>query len=47
VLEHGKIVESGTHAELMRLRGHYAGMFRLQEVEEAGGEEPARAAVAS
>lgn len=29
-LEHGRIIESGTHDELMELNGKYAGMFRLQ-----------------
>lgn len=29
-LEHGQIVESGTHDELMELNGKYAQMFRLQ-----------------
>ncbi len=30
VLEHGKIIESGSHAELMQLDGHYAELFNLQ-----------------
>jgi ATP-binding cassette subfamily B protein len=30
VLEKGKLVESGTHEELMSANGLYAGMFRLQ-----------------
>lgn len=29
-LEHGRIVEEGTHQELMEKDGHYAEMFRLQ-----------------
>jgi ABC-type multidrug transport system fused ATPase/permease subunit len=30
VLDEGRVVESGTHADLMALGGRYAGMFRLQ-----------------
>ena len=30
VLENGQILESGTHAELVALRGHYAELFELQ-----------------
>jgi ATP-binding cassette, subfamily B, bacterial len=29
-LEHGKLVEEGTHEELMRLNGRYARLFRMQ-----------------
>ena len=29
-LEHGRLVEEGTHAELMRLNGRYARLFRMQ-----------------
>lgn len=39
-LEHGKIVEEGTHQELMQREGRYAAMFRLQAQnyqEEMGG----------
>lgn len=30
MLEKGRIIESGTHKELMELGGKYAGMFRMQ-----------------
>jgi len=30
VLEHGRIVETGTHAELLRLGGHYEKLWRHQ-----------------
>ena len=29
-LEHGRLVEEGTHSELMRLNGRYARLFRMQ-----------------
>ena len=40
VLEHGRIVERGSHAELMRLRGRYARMYSMQC---EGGERAAAA----
>jgi ATP-binding cassette subfamily B protein len=30
VMDRGKVIESGTHAELVRLGGHYAGSWRQQ-----------------
>lgn len=32
-LEHGKIIEMGTHEELMKLNGKYATMIRLQNIQ--------------
>jgi subfamily B ATP-binding cassette protein MsbA len=50
VLEHGQIVESGTHDELIAKGGIYAGMYRLQSreraVEAAPGAAPAPLPVA-
>lgn len=34
VLDKGRIVESGNHADLMAMEGYYAKTFRLQEIEE-------------
>jgi ABC-type multidrug transport system fused ATPase/permease subunit len=39
VLEHGRVVELGTHAELMALRGRYRTMFDLQAERFAGEAE--------
>ena len=42
VLDHGKVVEAGSHAELLARRGVYAGMYALQVID-----EPDPAAVAA
>lgn len=47
VLENGRIMEAGTHAELMHRNGHYAEMFRLQTVDDNGAKEVRRAAAGS
>ena len=33
VMEHGKIIERGTHAELLNLAGSYAHLWQLQQEE--------------
>ncbi|MFZ9388938.1 MAG: ABC transporter ATP-binding protein [Chitinophagaceae bacterium] len=38
VLEDGKIVEKGTHASLMAIKGYYAGLYARQQRGEAPGE---------
>src|SRR5207247_8523185 len=35
-LEHGQLVEQGTHEQLMRLSGRYARLFRLQAAAYSG-----------
>ena len=41
VLEHGKSVETGTHAELMAAGGVYAKLFTTQaDIENFGGDNP-------
>jgi subfamily B ATP-binding cassette protein MsbA len=38
VMDKGRIVESGTHQELLALRGHYAGLHKIQFTETAQGD---------
>jgi len=38
-LENGRIVERGTHAELMRVNGRYAAMYRIQNSQQQHGNE--------
>ena len=35
VLDDGRIVESGTHAELLAMNGHYASLYRMQFSDES------------
>jgi subfamily B ATP-binding cassette protein MsbA len=37
VMDHGRIVESGTHQQLLALNQHYARLHRMQFVEPAEG----------
>jgi ATP-binding cassette, subfamily B, heavy metal transporter len=41
VLDAGRIVERGTHADLLAAGGHYAHMWRLQQQERADSRQPA------
>jgi ATP-binding cassette subfamily B protein len=34
VLDHGKLVEKGTHAELLEKEGYYSELYRMQQLEE-------------
>ena len=36
VLDQGRIVESGTHKELLDAGGHYSALYRMQFSEDAG-----------
>ncbi|MDO8272946.1 MAG: lipid A export permease/ATP-binding protein MsbA [Gammaproteobacteria bacterium] len=38
VMDKGRIVETGTHQELLALKGHYAGLHKIQFTEPAQGE---------
>jgi ATP-binding cassette subfamily B protein len=40
VLEEGRLIEDGTHAELVATEGHYAEMFRQQAALYGGGQPP-------
>ena len=43
VMDHGSIVERGSHRELLERGGHYAQMWLLQQQEEAEREKAAAA----
>ncbi len=44
VMDSGRIVERGTHQQLLAAAGAYAHMWTLQQLEEAGGAPPGRSA---
>ncbi|MYN12041.1 ATP-binding cassette domain-containing protein [Pusillimonas sp. TS35] len=43
VLDHGQVLERGTHAELLARGGRYAQMWRMQQAHEEGVDAPAQA----
>jgi subfamily B ATP-binding cassette protein MsbA len=43
VIDKGMVIESGSHAELVARKGHYARLYALQQAEEASDELPAPA----
>jgi ATP-binding cassette subfamily B protein len=45
VMEHGRIVERGTHTQLLAQAGRYAEMWRLQQSSDAGANENTRQAL--
>jgi ATP-binding cassette subfamily B protein len=45
VMEQGRILERGTHAELLAMQGRYTQMWRLQQSDEGGEKPNARQAV--
>ena len=44
-MEHGRIVERGTHNQLLAQAGRYAEMWRLQQSSDADANENARQAM--
>ena len=38
--EHGRVIEDGSHEQLLAAGGHYATMFRLQAARFTDTEEP-------